>query len=82
MQKMKEWVHSITYNNQKWKESYCKERKEKRKDGFTPSPIITTMVKEANVLKKNQSFANIVTNLNSHNGYEKSINLSRDQCKL
>ncbi len=47
-----------------------------------PSPTITTMVREASVLKKNQSFANIVTNLNSHNGYEKSINISHDQSKL
>lgn len=75
---MKEWVHSVTYNDQKWKKSYFKERK----DGFTPSPTITTMVRKASVLKKNQSFANIVTNLNSHNGYEKSINLNPDQSKL
>jgi hypothetical protein len=32
--------------------------------------------------EKNQSFANIVTNLNSHNGHEKSINLNHDQSKL
>jgi phosphoglucomutase len=56
--------------------------KGKKKDGFTPSPTITTMVRKANVLKKNQSFANIVTNLNSHNGYEKSVNLNHDQSKL
>jgi hypothetical protein len=79
---MKEWVHFITYNNQKWKERYYKKRNEKKKDGFMPSPTITTMVREASVQKKNQSFANIVTNLNSHNGYEKSINISHDQSKL